>query len=196
MGLPDSPAELHREVAATFTSVVDRVKDWDAPTPVDGWTTRDVVGHLTTWFPEFLQNAAGIDVRATTNVAADPVGTWAQQVEKVQAVLDDPLQSERSFQAPHIGQQTVSACINMIYIPDVFMHSWDLARGAGVTVDLDDEFSAQLLGGMTQMEAAIRGSGQYGPAVEVPVDASTQDKLFAFIGRNHYWPDGVPSSVS
>lgn len=196
MALPNNPADLHREVAATFTSVVDQVQDWDAPTPVDGWTTRDVVGHLTTWFPDFLQNAAGIDVRATTNVSTDPVRTWAEQAENVQAVLDDPVRSALSFEAPHVGQQTVSACINMIYTPDVFMHSWDLARGAGVGVELDGDFAAQLLGGMTRMEDAIRASGQYGPAVEIPVEASTQEKLFAFIGRNPYWPAEVPSSGS
>lgn len=196
MALPNNPADLHRQVAATFSAVVDQVNDWDAPTPVDGWTTRDVVGHLTTWFPDFLQNAAGIDVRATTDVATDPVGTWAQQVENVQAVLDDPTRSQRTFEAPHMGQQTVSACINMIYTPDVFMHSWDLARGAGIGVELDGDFVAQLLGGMTAMEAAIRASGQYGPAVEIPAGTSAEDQLFAFTGRNPYWPGEVPSSGS
>ena len=95
-----------------------------------------------------------------------------------------------------MGQQTVSACINMIYTPDVFMHSWDLARGAGIGVELDGDFVAQLLGGMTAMEAAIRASGQYGPAVEIPAGTSAEDQLFAFIGRNPYWPGEVPSSGS
>lgn len=196
MALSEDPAQLHRQVAATFSRAVAAVSDWDAPTPVKGWTTRDVVGHLTTWFPGFLNSAAGIDVGASTTVNQDPVRVWAEQTHKVQAVLDDPELSRQTFEHQHIGPQTVTSCINMIYTPDVFMHSWDLARGAGIEPTLDPDFIAALLGGMKQMEDALRSSGQYGPAVEIPADASLQNQLFAFIGRNPYWPDDVPSSDS
>ena len=50
-------ATQHRERAARFAAVIDGVTDWAAPTPVKEWTARDVVAHLTSWFPEFL--AAG-----------------------------------------------------------------------------------------------------------------------------------------
>ena len=48
------PAEFHRWVAAGFTARVEGTVDWDAPAPVQGWTARDVVGHLVEWFPGFL----------------------------------------------------------------------------------------------------------------------------------------------
>ena len=53
---------------------------------------------------------------------------------------------------------------------------------------LDPDFCAQLLGGMEQMEAAIRSSGQFGARVEVPDGADTQTRMLGFIGRDPFWP--------
>jgi hypothetical protein len=40
---------------------------------------------------------------------------------------------------------------------------------------------------MEPIEQLLRDSGQYGPAVPVADDASPQDKLAAFIGRDPAW---------
>jgi hypothetical protein len=47
-------AERHRQVGGLFTERVLGTLDWDAPSPVPGWAARDVVRHLTEWFPPFL----------------------------------------------------------------------------------------------------------------------------------------------
>ena len=75
----------------------------------------------------------------------------------------------------------------MFYTADVFMHTWDVSRATGQDDRLDPDFCAQLLAGMSQMEDAIRASGQYGPAVPVPEDASVQDRMIGFIGRDPFW---------
>ncbi|MCP9964724.1 maleylpyruvate isomerase N-terminal domain-containing protein [Actinomadura madurae] len=62
MALPDDPAERHRQVAGLFTDRVLGTRSWDAPSPVADWTARDVVRHLTDWFPGFLASGAGIDL--------------------------------------------------------------------------------------------------------------------------------------
>ena len=36
---------------------------------------------------------------------------------------------------------------------------------------------------MEPRDQVLRASGQYGPRVEVPVDADAQTKLIAFVGR-------------
>ena len=36
MGLPDRPAERHRQVAGLFTDRVRGTRSWDAPSPVAG----------------------------------------------------------------------------------------------------------------------------------------------------------------
>ena len=61
MALSDIPAERHRQVAGLFTERVRGTRSWDAPSPVAGWVARDVVRHLTDWFPAFLASGAGLD---------------------------------------------------------------------------------------------------------------------------------------
>ena len=44
MTLPSDPAELHRQVAGTFTDRVRGVRDWDVPPPVAGWAASRRAG--------------------------------------------------------------------------------------------------------------------------------------------------------
>jgi hypothetical protein len=59
MALSDRPAERHREIGRVFTQRVQGTRSWDVPSPVAGWTARDVVRHLTAWFPSFLAAGSG-----------------------------------------------------------------------------------------------------------------------------------------
>jgi uncharacterized protein (TIGR03086 family) len=187
MTLSEHPAERHRQIAGLFTDRVRGTRSWDAGSPVAGWTARDVVGHLTSWFPGFLASGAGIDLPRGPSVAEDPVAAWQVHCDGVQAVLDDPRTADREFTNPYIGTLPVPGAIDQFYTSDVFMHTWDLSRATGQDDRLDPGFCAQLLGGMEQMEEVLRSSGQYGPRVEVPAGSDTQTRLVGFIGRDPFW---------
>ncbi|HEX6873030.1 MAG TPA: TIGR03086 family protein, partial [Micromonosporaceae bacterium] len=116
-----------------------------------------------------------------------PAATWKVHCAAVQALLDDPATSQRMFAHPRVGELTLAQAIDRLYTPDVFMHTWDLARATGQDDRLDPDFCADLLAGMEEMEEAIRTSGQFGPRVEVAAEADAQTRLLAFIGRNPYW---------
>ncbi|MGC5629106.1 TIGR03086 family metal-binding protein [Georgenia sp. Z1344] len=187
---PDAPpADFHREVAGTFTAVVDGVapQAWDAPSPVAGWTARDVVGHLTTWFPAMLAGSGGPDLPPGPSADDDPAGAWNHQRDAVQALLDDPASADLSLSNPNVGEVPLPQAISQFYVGDVFMHTWDLARATGQEPGLDPELAEAMLDGMAPMEDVLRSSGQYGPAVPVPEDASAQDRLVGFIGRDPGW---------
>lgn len=182
-----SAAEEHRRVAATFTERVRGTADWDAPAPVDGWVARDVVDHLVTWLPAFLD---GNGVRGVgpgeLSATDDPVAAWTAHAASVQALLDGP-GATRQVDDPRLGTWAVGDLVNQIYTADVFMHTWDLARATGQDDTLDAERCAQMLAGMEQMEDVIRASGQYGARVDVPADADAQTRLLGFIGRDPRW---------
>jgi uncharacterized protein (TIGR03086 family) len=182
----ETPAERHRRIAATFTDRVRGTSDWDAPTPVPDWTARDVVDHLTTWFPGFLAGT-GAALPDGPSAQDDPVAAWEHQTAAVQAMLDDPEQVDRAIDNPHLGTMTLGGATDMIYTTDVFMHTWDLARGTGQDDRLDPDECAALAAGMESMEEIIRSSGQYGPRVPVPDDADAQTRMLGFIGRDPDW---------
>ena len=192
MALSDQPAKRHREVGGAFASRVRGTQVWDTPAPVDGWTARDVVRHLTEWFPGFLAAGTGIELPKGPSVDDDPVAAWQVHCDAVQAVLDKPDTADRVLVNPHIGEVPLDRAIDQFYTSDVFMHTWDLARATGQDDRLDIDFCAQLLAGMEPMEGIIRSSGQYGPRVNVTLDADPQTKLLGFIGRDPFW---TPSNV-
>jgi uncharacterized protein (TIGR03086 family) len=182
--LSDLPARRHQQIAETFTDRVLGVRDWDVPAPVDGWTARDVVRHLTEWFPAFLKEGAGVELASGPDADDDPVAAWRVHTEAVQQLLDDPSTADRVLRNPHLGEVPLDRAVDQFYTADVFMHTWDLARATGQDERLDPEFCALLVTGMEPMEEVIRSSGQYGQRVPVPDDADPQTRLLGFIGRD------------
>jgi uncharacterized protein (TIGR03086 family) len=187
MAMSDRPAQRHRDVADAFTDRTLGTKDWQAATPVAGWVARDVVRHLTDWFPAFLSAGAGIELPRGPSVDDDPVAAWRVHSEAVQALLDDPATAACVLTNPHIGEVPLDRAIDQFYTADVFMHTWDLARATGQDDRLDPDFCTGLLAGMEPMDEVLRSSGQYGPRVPVPADADVQSRLLAFIGRDPMW---------
>src|SRR5262245_3366749 len=107
-------AEEQRRIAARFTELVRGVSDsgWDAPAPVEGWVSRDVVRHLVGWFPPFLERGAGVRLAEGPSVDDDPVAAWVTHSDAVQAVLDDPSTAVRALSDPHIGDVPLDRAIN------------------------------------------------------------------------------------
>lgn len=181
-----SPAEAHRQIAAAFTVTVEAASpvEWDDPAPPDGWVARDVVRHLTEWFPPFLEQGSGVALAPGPSVEDDPAGAWRHQAAAVQAVLEDPATADRRLADPNVGELPLAEAIDRFYTADVFMHRWDLAIATGQVGRLDPAICEELLAGMEPMDDALRASGHFGPRVDVPADADAQTRLLAFIGRN------------
>ena len=183
--LSDDPAERHRVVAATFGDRVEGVADWSVRTPVAAWTALDVVDHLVSWSSGFLA-AGGVELAPGPRVGDDPLGAWRHHSAEVQALLDGP-RADEAFTHPQVGTGPLSMTIDRFYTADVFLHMWDLARATRQDDTLDERFSAELLAGMEPMDEVLRASGHYGPRIDVPPDASVQDRLIGFIGRDPSW---------
>lgn len=182
-----SAVDRYRSAAGTFTERVHGTGDWDAPTPVAEWRARDVVGHLATWLPELV--AAGSAARFDPVPAAedDPVGAWEGTDAQVHALLEDPAIEEVEFSHEYIGTLPLPPMLDQFFTPDVVFHTWDLARATGQDDRLDEEYIAGVLEGMTAQAAMIRASGQFGEQQPAPADATTQERFFAFIGRDPRW---------
>jgi len=185
--LTAEPARRHRLIADDFARRVHGTRDWSSAAPVSGWAARDVVAHLVEWLPGFV--AGGCEVRLPEGPSSveSPVSAWDAHQRAVQDLLDDPETAASVFTNPHTGSMPLGQAIDRFYTPDVFMHTWDLARATGQDETLDPEMCAEMLAGMQPIEELIRGSGQYGPAVTVPADADPQTRLIGFIGRDPTW---------
>ncbi len=181
---PDSPAEQFRRVAAAFSDVAHSVPPgrWDDPSPCEGWSARDVVGHMVEWMPPFLASV-GAPLGAVPDVDPDPAAAWDTLAAGIQAVLDDPDHAARDITHEHLGTLTVEDAIAMAVTGDVLIHTWDVARATGG----DETLPADVVHGMVErtepMGDSLEASGHFGPRVEVAADADEQTRLLAFMGR-------------
>ncbi len=172
----------HDAIADRFGEVVDAVTDWDAPTPVAEWQARDVVHHLTTWLPGLLDS---LEVPLPSGDLDDPVGSWRRQDAALRAALHE--RGEEMVTHQFLGTKTLGELIAQVYLGDLFCHTWDLARSAGIEPHLDPATCEEMVTGMAQMEDVLRGSGHYGPAWAGDPGPDPERRLMAFIGRDPDW---------
>ena len=180
----DEITERYTRIAGQFTDRVRQVpsEKWNDDSPCPGWTARDVVGHLVEWIPAFF-GANGVAFGVVPSVDVDPVAAWIAVDEALSAALEDPTQATRTIENP-FGPQSLAETIDMIVVGDVFIHTWDIARAAGLDESLDADQVQRMLDSMGSMpDEVLRSGGMFGPRIDVPEDADDQTKLLAFVGR-------------
>ena len=184
-------AERFRRVAEGLAQTIDAVPDdaWANPSPCEGWDARAVIRHLVDWLPGpgFLLGTFGVETRPIPSVDDDPAGAWAAVRDAIQGGLDDPAVAQRVEDCGPPGQLSFEAAVDMTCTPDVLIHTWDLARAAGIDVELDAAEVARLAVGIDAMppgvDEAMRASGHFGPRVDVAADADALTRVLAFNGR-------------
>ncbi|AYY11450.1 TIGR03086 family protein [Actinobacteria bacterium YIM 96077] len=176
-------ASRFRRVADNLTTRIGSVPDdrWEAPSPCEGWTARDVVQHLVDVLartPGFV----GLSIPPGPSVADDPVAAWAHVRDAMQEILDDPERANREYDG-YFGRTTLAATVDSFVCFDLIVHGWDLARAAGLdeTIPPHDVEDAFVLA--EQLGDNLRQPGVCGPAVAVADGADRQTKLLAFLGR-------------
>ena len=176
-----TPAERHRILAERFASLIEGIRDWDAPTPVEEWKVSDLVDHLE-WLPGLL---ATWDVVLDVPHAQGRPARFRAQTEAVQNVLTND--GERIINTGFMGEMTLTEVLERFYFFDLFAHAWDLAKATGQDATLDEDYAAGAYAGMSAMGPALHESGQFGSPQPVADDAPVQHKLIALIGRDPNW---------
>jgi len=161
---------------------------WDAPSPCEGWSAREVAGHA-------MGVVNNIAAKAGVGEAVDPFGD-------VGAIAgDDPVESYRMIRnrlldaldqdgvleqmvTSRLGDRPMDAYLAAM-TGDTLVHTWDVARAAGVDDTLDPELVRIVHESMVEEESpGMRTPGRYDPAVDADDDMSAQDRLIAYTGRD------------
>ena len=172
------PTEVWRQVADRWTEVYAQIGDdqWDNQTPCSDWTVRELVDHL-----RWHGTALGL-----LGAATGPQDGWEEIRSALEGLLADPSKLDGTVQ--EFGGMPKPGLAAFL-IGDRLIHTWDLAR----SIDVDDTLPADAVAAtMAGLEHAPReflrspsplGIPMMGQPIEVPEDASDQDKMLAFTGR-------------
>ncbi|WP_222193585.1 TIGR03086 family metal-binding protein [Modestobacter italicus] len=176
-------AERFAAADRPLTALLDSVSPagWSRPSPCEGWTAADVVGHLIGTQREFL-TTHGVELGEAPDVAADPAAAWRAHVQRVIGALSDEAVPARGFDG-FFGPTTVGAAFEQFYVWDMVVHRWDVARAVGADAGLTDAELDRIEAGADSFGPALHMDGICRPALDVPAGADRATRALARLGR-------------
>jgi len=160
---------------------------WDAPSPCEGWSAVDVAGHVIGRLRAVEAFATGSqeapEAAAPGSAAGDdPLAAWRSAREDMMAVLE-PRALARRVPLPWGGQMPLGAFLER-YPLEILVHTWDLARATGQDATMPKGLPAVAYDMIHGRFSDEQRQGVFKPAVAVGPDASPQDRLLAYTGRD------------
>lgn len=157
--------ELARALAADFVGLLEQLApaEWDAVTPCDPWTVKDIAAHLLGWAQALCSpKAMGYQVRRTlarrrdfdnlldaqndvqvesgrsmsTDEILDGLRTMLPRAAKLRRRLGRPLRYVPAYAGFLGGPFNVGYLMNSIFPRDPLVHSLDIAQATGRDVPL------------------------------------------------------------
>ena len=160
---------------------------WSNQSPCEGWTARDVLGHVIAVQGYVESLARGVE--PTLNpygtpgdlAGSDPLRAWSVALESVLAALDAPGVLDHIVQTFR-AEETVDNFLAWNVV-DTLAHTWDLARAGRVADQLDDDLVAHATEQATPVIAAMRQPPFFSADVVVASDPSPTTQFLALLGR-------------
>lgn len=176
-----SVAETYAELAEGMAMVIAglHADQWDAPSPCEGWTARDVLAHLIdTQRDYFTGHGFALPPRPDLD---DPAAAWSAHTAAVAELLADPEVPARPFDG-HFGPTTVGDALLQFYGFDLIAHRWDLAAVTGTPYRFTDRELDALERSITGWGEALYLDGVCKRA-EIPDRADRETRVLAALGR-------------
>jgi uncharacterized protein (TIGR03086 family) len=149
----------------------------DAATPCDEWDVRTLMNHMLETQRYFVGAAQGRDVSPPGQtppdlLGADPVADFTEGRRELIKTFQEPGVIEKS--GPSLG----------IAFADQLLHGWDLARATGQDTTMPEGLPEAAYATIHGQFTEEQRKGVFRPEVDVGADASAQDRLLAYVGRD------------
>lgn len=154
----------------------------EASTPCTEWNVHEVLDHVCQGCQGM---AGGLQGQAPPEEAPDllangPAQGWADAHAALSAVATPEILSA-THQMP-FGEVTGEMALSVI-VADAATHAWDVAKGAGVEIDMPHELAEFALATWKQLVPPEGRQGGFADVVPVGDDASAVDRLAGYTGR-------------
>lgn len=150
------------------------------PTPCAAWDVQQLIDHMVGATDYLLAALSG---EPASQRSGHSVDDYEQGLARLHMGLRSPGGLERMCMSPLGFEWPVAHAVAGTFM-DALIHTWDLATATGQDASLDPELiDACIAMFLPDMPERGRATGLVGPAVDVPQDASAQDRLLAAMGR-------------
>jgi uncharacterized protein (TIGR03086 family) len=149
----------------------------DARTPCDDWDVRTLLNHILETQRYFLNSARG--EQASPPSPTPPATLSDDPVEDFEAVRRDML---GAYAEPGAIEKSGPAL--GVAFSDLLVHSWDVARATGQNETMPDGLAAAAYEMVHGKFTDEQRKGIFKPEVPISDDASPQDRLLAYTGRD------------
>lgn len=175
--------ERYNRLAAGFQHTAEAVPPdrWSSVSPCEGWTARDVAGHVIE--AHLMQlSFVGEQPGHVPSVEDQPLAA----LRSVRAAVADQLAvDERANQAIEGvgGRTTFAESVDRFLSFDLLIHRWDLAHASGQEAAFDPADVSWARDVAEGFGDFLRAEGVCGPALTPPPGADEQTTLLAYLGR-------------
>ena len=170
--------DLYRRASDwTLGNVPGATRELNAATPCDEWDVRALMNHMLDAQRYFVAAARGQDVSPPSPKPPRLLGD--DPVSDFEAARDDTL---GTFGRDGVLDKTGPSL--GIAFCDLLVHSWDLAKATGQDTTMPEglaDAAYQMIHGRLSDE---QRKGAFKPELPAPPNASAQDRLLAYTGRN------------
>jgi uncharacterized protein (TIGR03086 family) len=167
---------LYRTASEWTGEKVGAVNDLDSATPCEQWRMRDLLSHVLETQRYFVSAGRGED--------ATPPGPTPLSL-----VSDDPSADLREVQADVIDVYSQDGVIERtgpalgIAFADQLLHGWDVAKATGQDSTIPENAAQAAFDMLNGQLTDDNRKGMFGPEVPVGDDATPQQRLLAYTGR-------------
>jgi uncharacterized protein (TIGR03086 family) len=172
------PLDLYGRASEwTLSKVAGVAGKLDAATPCDEWDVRELMNHMLDTQKYFVGEARGEDVSPPSPhppevLGDDPVADFDRARAETLSTFGEEGVIDKT--GPALG----------IAFSDQLVHGWDLAKATGQDATMPEglpEAAYEMIHGRLTDE---QRKGVFKPELPVAPDASAQDKLLAYTGRD------------
>jgi uncharacterized protein (TIGR03086 family) len=170
--------DLYERASTWSASIVAGARSQlDAPTPCDGWDVETLMNHMLDTQRYFVGAARGTDTPPPSPQPPSLIG-------------ENPVAAFDTERAELIGAYRVPGAIEKtgpslgIAFSDLLLHGWDLAKATEQDSTMPEGLPEQAYSIIHGQFTAEQRKGVFKPEITVAADASAQEKLLAYAGRD------------
>ncbi len=184
--MSDETVARHERACEGFAAVAEKVGTWEVPSPCTEWDARGVVEHVIGFHEVLVLRPLGVKANRPKDDAA---ARWRATQSAIVEAISRPGALDEEVD---MGGGNMVGLRNLVQTltTDVLVHTWDLAKAAGIDPPLDRELCTLGYERASKSREQFAQSDMFEDEVPVPDDADVCSRLLGIMGRD---PDWKPS---